>query len=217
LQDFCAIARPDTGCVTTSAGRVSSSTWMLPCSLTRAAARDLAASHVSKHAVERPRHLGEIQRIDEQARVSDLPAAAAAHEAPKLPFGGPSSPRRLLLEGPERPEVSLTVDDLFHVGRTESPDQLVLQIFDADIEAEGFHVGASEIGAEARPLETAPEAALLCCVAETRQPDADIFARGTLRGDVRPLAHLRSGRRRRPRRQDPGHGARPAPRGRRGR
>ena len=56
---------------------------------------------MSKYAVQRPRHLGEIKRIDEQARVSDLPAAAATHEAPKLLLIGPSLPRGLLLEGAE--------------------------------------------------------------------------------------------------------------------
>ena len=31
---------------------------------------------MSKYQVKRPRHLGEIERIDEQTRVFDLPAAA---------------------------------------------------------------------------------------------------------------------------------------------
>jgi hypothetical protein len=35
---------------------------------------------MSKYQVKRPRHLGEIKRLDEQTRVPDLPAAAAAHE-----------------------------------------------------------------------------------------------------------------------------------------
>jgi hypothetical protein len=42
-----------------------------------------------------------MQRVDEQARVSDLPASATTHEAPKLLLGGLSLPRRLLLEGAE--------------------------------------------------------------------------------------------------------------------
>ena len=58
---------------------------------------------MSKYLVKRPRHLGELKRLDEQARVSDLPPAAAAHEAPKLLLVGPSLPRSLLLEGAERP------------------------------------------------------------------------------------------------------------------
>ena len=35
---------------------------------------------MSKYQVKRPRHLGEIKRLDEQTRVPDLPAAAADHE-----------------------------------------------------------------------------------------------------------------------------------------
>jgi len=81
---------------------------------------------MSKHHVKWPRHSGEIQRVDEQGCVSDLPAAAAAHEAPKLLLSGPSLPRRLLLEGAEGSKVSLNINDLFHARGTESADQLVL-------------------------------------------------------------------------------------------
>jgi hypothetical protein len=125
---------------------------------------------MSKYQVERPRNLAEIQRIDEQTRVSDLPAAAAAHEAPKLLFMCPSLPRRLLLEGAEGSKVTPGVNDLFHRGGTESADQLVLQVCDAHVETQPFHINAGEVGAEASPLETAPELALLCGVTETRQP-----------------------------------------------
>lgn len=52
---------------------------------------------MSKRPVERARHLGEIQRIDEQPRVPDLSTAAAAHEAPKLLLSCATSPRGLLL------------------------------------------------------------------------------------------------------------------------
>jgi hypothetical protein len=130
-----------------------------------------AASDMSKYTVQRARHSGEIERVDEQTRVADLPAAAAAHEAPKLLLIGPSLPRRLLLEGAEGSKVPLGVYDLFHGGGTESADQLVLQVGDAHVETESFHVGASEAGAEAGPLETAPEVALLSGVAEARQPN----------------------------------------------
>jgi hypothetical protein len=54
-------------------------------------------SDTSQYEVERPGHVAEIERIDEQARVSDLPAAAAAHEPPKLLLRRPSLPRRLFL------------------------------------------------------------------------------------------------------------------------
>ena len=126
---------------------------------------------MSEYEVERPRDLAEIKRIDEQARVSDLAAAAAAHKAAKLPVNGPSLPRRLLLERAERSKFTLSVHDVFHGRGTEGADQLVLQVRDADVETERFHVGAGEVGAEAGPLETAPEVALLCGVTEARQSD----------------------------------------------
>ena len=93
-------------------------------------------SDVSKQTVQRLRHLGEVQRIDEQGRVPDLPAAAAAHKAPKLLLIVPSSPCRLLLQDPERSKLTLSVDYPLHAGGTEAADQLVLQVCDAHVEAE---------------------------------------------------------------------------------
>jgi hypothetical protein len=128
---------------------------------------------MSEYLVKRPRHLGELKRLDEQTRVSDLPPAAAAHEAPKLLLVRPSLPRSLLLEGAERPKLTLSVNDLFHGGGTESADQLFLQVCVARVEAQPFHIDAREVGAEAGPLETAPEVAFLCGVIETREPDVE--------------------------------------------
>jgi hypothetical protein len=126
---------------------------------------------MSKYLVKRPRNLGEIKRIDEKTRVSDLAPAAAAHEAPKLLLSGPSLPRRLLLEGAEGSKVTMSINDQFHGGGTESADQLLLQVCDAHVETQPFHINTSEVGPEAGPLETTPEIALLCGVAKTRQPD----------------------------------------------
>ena len=128
---------------------------------------------MSKYQVERPRHLREIERLDEQARVADLPAAPAAHPAPQLLLDGPASPLGLLLESPERAKVSLRCGDLFDRGGTESANQLVLQICDAHVEAEPFHVRAGEVRAEACPLEAAPEVMLLCGVAQAGQSDVE--------------------------------------------
>jgi hypothetical protein len=128
---------------------------------------------MTEDEVKRPRYLAQIQRFDEQARVSNLPAAAATHEAVQLLVRCPPLPRRLLLEGPEGPKIALSIDDLLHYGGTESADQLVLQVFDADVETEPFHLDASEVGAEAGALEAAPEVALLPGVTKTRQSDAE--------------------------------------------
>jgi hypothetical protein len=115
--------------------------------------------------------LGEIKRVDEQTRVAELPAAAASHEAAKLLLSRSSLPRRLLLERAEGSKVSLSVHNLLDGGGAESADQLVLQVGDAHVETERFHVGASEVGAEAGLLETALEVTLLSGVTETSQPD----------------------------------------------
>ena len=61
---------------------------------------------MSQDPVQRPGHLVEVERVDEQSRVVDLPAVAA-EPAPELLLLGPSSPRRLLLQGAERFEVTL--------------------------------------------------------------------------------------------------------------
>ena len=128
---------------------------------------------MGEYLVKRPRHLGELKRLDEQTRVSDLPAPATAHEAPKLLFVSPSLPRSLLLEGAEGPKLTLSVNDLFHGGGTESADQLFLQVCVARVEIQPFHIDARKVGAEAGPLETPPEVALLCGVIETGQPDVE--------------------------------------------
>jgi hypothetical protein len=84
---------------------------------------------------------------------------------------GASLPRRLLLEGAERSKLTLRVDDLFHSGDTESADQFVLQVCDAHVKTQLFHIHPREVGAEAGPLETALELALLGGVTETSEPD----------------------------------------------
>ena len=124
-----------------------------------------------EYALEWPRHSSEVQRLDEQTGVADLAAAAAAQEAPELLLGGPSAPCRLLLKGSERLEVTLGLDDPLDGAGSQGPDQLLLQVGDADVEPESFHLRPREIGAEAGPLKAAAEVVLLCRVAEPRQPD----------------------------------------------
>jgi hypothetical protein len=124
-----------------------------------------------ERTVEWPRNLVQIQRRDEQPCVANLSTAAATHEAPKLLLSWTTSPRGLLLECAKRSQLTLGVNDLFHAGGAESADQLVLQVCRADEETQPLHVEASEPGAEASPLETAPEVSLLSGVAEAGQPD----------------------------------------------
>ena len=121
--------------------------------------------------IERAGHAREIQRVDQQPRVADLAAAVGADEAPKLLLAGPSSPGRLPLERAERSQLALGLDDLLHSGGAEAADQLVLQVGDAHVEPECLHLGATEVGTEAGPLQTAPEVALLAGVTQARQSE----------------------------------------------
>ncbi len=125
---------------------------------------------MSEDAVERVRHLVEIERIDEEARVAELPPVGAAHVAAELRLDWPASPRRLLLEGAEGSEVALSLEHGFDQDGPERADQLVLEVFDADVEAEPFDLRASEVRAEAGLFEAAPEHLLLAGVAQPGQP-----------------------------------------------
>jgi hypothetical protein len=150
---------------------------------------------MGKDTIERPRHAREIQRVDEQSRVSDLPAAAGAHETPKLLLDAPSLLGGLLLERAERSELTLGVDDPFHSGGAQAADQFVLQVGDTDVEPECFHAGATEVRAEAGPLETAPEVALLLDVTQAGQSDVQPSRTEQLQeaSDVPGTAHRHDG------------------------
>ena len=67
----------------------------------------------------------------------------------------------------------LGVEHLLGRGHAERADELVLEVRDADVEAELLHPGAGEVRAEARPLEAAAEVSLLSRVAEACNPDAE--------------------------------------------
>lgn len=125
---------------------------------------------MSEDAIERSRDVSEIERIDEQTRVADL---SIAHPAPELSLDRLSLLSGLLLERAERSKLSLRVGDLLYGGDPEGADQLVLEVFDAHVEAQRLHLDAREVGAEARPLEAAPELALFRGVAEARHPEVE--------------------------------------------
>jgi hypothetical protein len=86
---------------------------------------------------------------------------------------GPISLRRLPLHGAERSELSLSVDQSLHGAGPEGPDQFVLQVDDADVEAQQLHPGPRQIGPDSGPLQTTKKAALFCDIAETGQPDVE--------------------------------------------
>ena|SRR5215211_634832 len=134
-------------------------------------ARAVSALDASQHSVQRPRNAAWSKRADERSH-RRLPSLAA-EPAVKLRFRGSSPPRGLVLEGSERAELPVRVDHLFHRRRTEGADQLVLEVGYADVEAERFHPGAGQAGAEAGALESALEEAFLRGVAEAGQPDVE--------------------------------------------
>ncbi len=128
---------------------------------------------MTKHAVERPRHSCEVEGIDEQARVPDLPPTAAAQPTPELVVHRPTLPRGLLLQCPERSEVALSLGDLCHGRDAYGADELVLQVFDAYVEAARLHLGARQVGAEPGSLETSTEVALFSRVTEARKHEIE--------------------------------------------
>jgi hypothetical protein len=93
-------------------------------------------------------------------------------EAAKLFLRRLVPPGGLLLEGAERSELALGGEDILHRGGPEGPDQLVLEVGDADEEAESLEVGAGEVRAELCALQSPLEMALLRGVTEAGQPEA---------------------------------------------
>jgi hypothetical protein len=120
----------------------------------------------------------------------DLPAGAGAHEPPQLLRAGPVPLRGLLLEGAERPELSLRRYHLLHRGDAQRTDQLVLEVGDADEEA-----GPGEVRTQASPLQAAPEIALLRRVAQAGHRDVEPVRAEPVEetSDVRGTAHRHHG------------------------
>ena len=63
----------------------------------------------------------------------------------------------------------MSLDDLLNRVDTEGAYQFLFEVGDAHVEAQPFHVGAREVGAEPGTLERAAEVAFLSRVAETCQ------------------------------------------------
>src|SRR5262249_28420518 len=124
---------------------------------------------MGEDGIERPRDVGQIERVDEQLRVQDFAAAAATHEPVKLRRHAAALLRGLLLERTERSKLALVVDDLLHRVNPERSDQLVLEVRVAHVEPERLHVLAREAGRDAGAFKAAPEVALLTDIAQSRQ------------------------------------------------
>src|SRR5204863_8610326 len=79
-------------------------------------------------AVERRGHPVELERVDEQDRVTDLPPGAAREEAPQLVLAGPAAPLGLLLHRPEGAEVPVRPEHRLDRLRSERADELALEV-----------------------------------------------------------------------------------------
>jgi hypothetical protein len=121
--------------------------------------------------VQRSRNAVEVERLDHQRRVSDLPGTAS-EEAPKLSLDRSVVPLRLLLEGSERRELSARLEHRLDAGGAERPDQLALEIGLADEEAERLEVLARAGRPDAPALERPSEWHKLANVAKTRRSHA---------------------------------------------
>ena len=145
----------------------------------------LRDSDGSQNQIEGPGDAREIEGFDQQAGVANLASSAAAHEPPELGLVAPALLCALLLQGAERPQLALGVDDSFHRLGTEGADELVLQVGHADVEAQPLQVGATEVRAEAGTLERSAEVILLALVAAdpppSRRDHEDRAARGSSR------------------------------------
>jgi hypothetical protein len=113
----------------------------------------------------------EIERLDEQGRVPDLPVP---HEPVQLSGEGQRALLGLLLKGAETARLALSVDDLFHAGATERADELILEVGLAHVEPERFQLGAIDGRSDSAALECAPERVFLPGIAETGDLDAGL-------------------------------------------
>ena len=114
------------------------------------------------------------------------------------------------------PELAARVEDTLDARDAESPDQLVLEVGDAHVEAQSLHVRPGEVGAEARPLD----ARLKSPSSPSSQRPATRSPRPSgpnLRERSRSPGRRRSARSRCARRRGRVPGARPGPRARAGR
>src|SRR5262249_48162629 len=118
-----------------------------------------------EHPGERPRDPAEVERLDEQARVPDLPVSQPTVQ---LRFDRLVAVLDLLLERLEPRKIALLLGDLQHDTGAVGADELVLEVDLADVEAEPLPVRARQPRPEACTLERARVAPLLARVAEAR-------------------------------------------------
>ena len=145
-----------------------------------------------EEAFERARKVLDVDGLGEQPGVAISPSA---DEAVKLMGEVTPAVVRLALHRPQRPQIALSSDDLFHGGDPKGPEELVLQVDDARVEAERFEPRAHEILPEPRRLEASTDVILRADVVEAGEGDV-VPALDEGRdetGDVRHAAHRDDG------------------------
>ena len=81
----------------------------------------MPGSDVGENAIQWPGHLVQIHGVGQQARIAVLVAGPAAHEAAELVLCGPVALGGLALQGPQRPELALRLDDAVPPPRSRAP------------------------------------------------------------------------------------------------
>jgi hypothetical protein len=94
-----------------------------------------------EYGVEWLRHAVEVDRVDQQPRVTELAIRARAQEAPQLCFPGLPPPRGLPLHGAKRAEIAVRAEKLLGQRGAGRPDELFFQILLADMKAHPLQVG----------------------------------------------------------------------------
>ena len=126
---------------------------------------------MGEHPIEGPRHVIEVQCLDEQAPVADLAARGRAQEASKLLLAAPLTLRGLTLERAERSRLTLRIDDLLYGVDTEVTDQLVLQVLDAPMKPQLLHLGRTQVLPETGTMKATLDVTDLGRVEETRKSE----------------------------------------------
>ena len=129
-----------------------------------------------EHGVERTRHAVQVEREHQRPGVLRLAARARADEAAQVLDRAASPLSRLCLQTAQRRKLALPRDHTLDALDAKGPDQLVLEVGDADVEAEALKRGAVQVAAEAGALEGPPKVWLLVLVAEATQDDLGALA-----------------------------------------
>ena len=91
---------------------------------------------------KRPRDTVEIERVDDQGPVLELPVPEKTAE---LCLDRPLPMRGLLLVGAERTQFALRLEKFLHRRRAQCTGQLILQVGVARKEAKPLEIGAREV------------------------------------------------------------------------